>query len=654
MELTIDQALQKAVEAHKAGQVQEAHRLYSAILKAQPEHPDANHNMGLLAIRVNKTQEAVPFFKTALQANPSIAQFWLSYIDALIKQGLIDEARAVFKKAQENGAAGNAFKKLEYSLKSSLGAVTTTSASDLQLKPPKELLNELTSLYNNNQFTDVLEKARAVIEQFPDAFSAWILLAGAAAQVGRQDEAILAFQKVISLKPDYADAYFNIGVILKSQGKLDEAIEAYGKAIAIQSDHAKAYNNMGIVFKELGKLDDAIEAYSKAISFQPNYAIACNNKGNVLKAQGNHDQALAAYNKALKISPDYAEALINKATLLYEQGRLDEAIKIFNKSLSIKPHLAEAYNKIGIVLKDQGKIEEAAQAYRQALEINPDFDEARTNLAILLFDRKKYREASKLFSMDKSIRSQTFLLKCFYELDEKTKFYEQLNYLIKSGENNSVIGSLISRAEIRYGLKKHNPFCNNPFKYVLKKDLTKACNFKKLFKDNVTNVLSNDQVKYKAQGHLKNGIQTAGNIFHQVGSVTNLWQNIIRSELNNYKNHFSDSDEGFIKDWPSDFRIHGWLVSMKNGGELAPHIHDTGWITGSIYINVPPKSKNDSGNLVVANYDPKYEKGNSKDIKSIDVITGSLCLFPSSLLHYTIPFESKEDRIVLAFDVIPL
>jgi hypothetical protein len=28
-----------------------------------------------------------------------------------------------------------------------------------------------------------------------------------------------------------------------------------------------------------------------------------------------------------------------------------------------------------------------------------------------------------------------------------------------------------------------------------------------------------------------------------------------------------------------------------------------------------------------------------------------LCLFPSSLLHYTIPFESNQERIVLAFDV---
>jgi predicted Zn-dependent protease len=93
MELTLDQALQKGIEAHKAGKVQEADRYYTAILKANPKHPDANHNMGVLAVGVGKVEEALPFFKTALEANPSIAQFWLSYIDALIKLDRIADAK---------------------------------------------------------------------------------------------------------------------------------------------------------------------------------------------------------------------------------------------------------------------------------------------------------------------------------------------------------------------------------------------------------------------------------------------------------------------------------------------------------------------------------------------------------------------------------
>ena len=116
-ELTIDQALQKGVEAHKAGQVQEADRLYTAILKAQPKHPDANHNMGVLAVGVGKVQEALPFFKTALEANPATAQFWLSYIDALIKLDKLADAKAVLDQAKSKGAKGDGFDKLEQRLK---------------------------------------------------------------------------------------------------------------------------------------------------------------------------------------------------------------------------------------------------------------------------------------------------------------------------------------------------------------------------------------------------------------------------------------------------------------------------------------------------------------------------------------------------------
>ena len=76
MELTLDEALQKGVEAHKAGQIQEAERVYTVILKAQPNHPDANHNMGVLAVGVGKIQQALPFFKTALEAYSSAGQYW--------------------------------------------------------------------------------------------------------------------------------------------------------------------------------------------------------------------------------------------------------------------------------------------------------------------------------------------------------------------------------------------------------------------------------------------------------------------------------------------------------------------------------------------------------------------------------------------------
>ena len=62
MELTIEQALQQGIAAHKSGKLQDAERVYQAILQSQPKHPDANHNLGLLAVCVNKTEAALPLF----------------------------------------------------------------------------------------------------------------------------------------------------------------------------------------------------------------------------------------------------------------------------------------------------------------------------------------------------------------------------------------------------------------------------------------------------------------------------------------------------------------------------------------------------------------------------------------------------------------
>ena len=59
MEFTVDQTLQNGVAAHKSGKFQEAERLYRAILQEQPNHPHANHNLGVLAVAIGYTLEAL-------------------------------------------------------------------------------------------------------------------------------------------------------------------------------------------------------------------------------------------------------------------------------------------------------------------------------------------------------------------------------------------------------------------------------------------------------------------------------------------------------------------------------------------------------------------------------------------------------------------
>ena len=115
--LTVQQALQRGIEAHQAGNLQEADKYYTAILQVQPNHPDANHNMGVLAVRVGKVEQSLPFFEKALEANHTIQQFWISLIDALIQLKRYQEASSLLKQAQEKGHKGDIFSKLEARLR---------------------------------------------------------------------------------------------------------------------------------------------------------------------------------------------------------------------------------------------------------------------------------------------------------------------------------------------------------------------------------------------------------------------------------------------------------------------------------------------------------------------------------------------------------
>lgn len=305
---------------------------------------------------------------------------------------------------------------------------------------------------------------------------------------------------------------------------------------------------------------------------------------------------------------------------------------------------------MGNALEKQGRHKEALEAYNKATTIKPGFTEPLYNMALLLYELGQYKKAASLFRMNDSSQSQTWLLKCLYELDSQSHFYDQLDYLKNQGQVNAIIGSYSSRSKLKYGIDKGNPFCNEPLNYVLKINLAEKCNFKGVFVRGADKILSEGIVQIKPQDLILKGSQTAGNVFGQMGPFRKKIQDIIRKEVDNYRMYFKESNEGLINSWPPNYKLDGWIVKMKTGGAIKPHMHEQGWISGSVYINVPPKLKADSGNLVVC-VDSENDK--STHSKSIDVVTGSLCLFPSSLLHYTIPFEADEDRIVMAFDVVP-
>ena len=434
MELTLEQALKKGIEAHRTGKAEQADRYYTAILKTQPNHPDANHNMGVLAVGIGKTEAALPFFKKAIQVNPKSAQFWLSYIDALIKLEQMADAKTVFDQAKNNGAKGDGFDQIEQKL----------------CNPPSKQLQKLTNLYKNGMYQQLLEECEIAIKEYPKSYILYNILGLTNAVMGLIDASIKNYKTAIMINPHYAESFFNLGVVLQEHKMLKKAVEAYDNALNIRPDYVEALYNKGTAFKNLGLPEKAILSYQAALSIKPDYVEIYNNMGNVHKDLGETEKALELYEKALCTDPNYYEAHFNKGNALKNLGLPEKAILSYQKALFCHEN-ADVHHNMGNALKDLGRVKEAISSYERAINLQPNYSHAHRTLTTL----KKYSSFNAHFRQVKKLHNQKDLSdedKCnlSYAL---AKIYEDMGKIKLAFEHFAAANSLRKRT-LKYSVHK--------------------------------------------------------------------------------------------------------------------------------------------------------------------------------------------------------
>ena len=360
MELTLTEAVKKGIEAQRAGKVQEADSYYTAILKVQPKHPEANHNLGLLALGIGKAQESLRFFETALEVDPKKAQFWLSYIRALIELDRSVDAKEVFANAKNRGFKGESFDELEAKLaepnettasnqniKNSQYKILDTIKLDQALKLAKTKAKEGSKKEADFIYREILAKFpknkkaisgiralsrgsinKNLITQDPNRFQMKLLIN--LQFQGQFQKALSKASKLLREFPNSPELYNHIGIANKQLGKLDEAITAYKRAISIKANFAQAYLNMGIALAEQGIISEARVSFKKAIEYKSDYAQAMwNLSGNA----ENIIEAKSWIEKCLSVDPNYEVAKLTLCALDYYQGSKESFNSLLQSSL---------------------------------------------------------------------------------------------------------------------------------------------------------------------------------------------------------------------------------------------------------------------------------------------------------------------------------
>ena len=410
----LEKIFQQALGYHQSGLIEIAESLYRTILEVQPQHPDANHNLGVLAVQVKQAGAALPYLVAALQAQPDQQQYWLSYIDALIQADETETAKQALELGRQHGLKGADMEALAAQLDgraqtAQLIETTSQSApsqsntepvrkaiqpgkpafqstlhSGGRKTPAARKVQALMKLYSKGRLTEVEVLARSLTLRYPKDGFGWKVLGVVLQQQGRFGEALVPTQKGAELLPGDAEALSNQGILLKKQGRFAEAEASYRQALTIRPNCAESHSMLGIILQEQGRFSEAESSLNRALEIQPDSIAARFDLGIALHELGRFSEAEACFRRTLEINPHFVKAHGSLANVLKDLGRPTEAEASYRRLLEFEPDDAKTHCNLGYILTGMGRLPEAEASLRQALQLQPDFTIAFNNLLFFL------------------------------------------------------------------------------------------------------------------------------------------------------------------------------------------------------------------------------------------------------------------------------
>jgi tetratricopeptide (TPR) repeat protein len=192
------------------GRNAEALDSFTESMRVRPR-PNTCCHIGLALQALNRSTEAIPFFRQALALNPNYTPARLSLADELLAEGK------------------NADAAIEY---------------------------------------------RKILQADPSYEPAHSNLAYALAAQGQIDEAITELQQAVVLQPSDASAHCNLGNLLAKQGKWDQAILEYRTALRFKGSSPEIHSNLGAVMAQQGHRQEAAQEFNEALRIDPNFSQA--------------------------------------------------------------------------------------------------------------------------------------------------------------------------------------------------------------------------------------------------------------------------------------------------------------------------------------------------------------------------------------------
>lgn len=379
---SVGEAMRDATDHQRAGRLEQAERIYRAVLAEDPAHATAAYKLALIWVRTGRAREALPILKAAFDADRENEAALINYAVALAGSGQAESARAVLVEARQRGHGGSAVDAALVQVERLLGSVDRAARGTGLNKYPGEpsvpALNALADLFRAARHSELEAAAHRLAEQYPlsarifhflgasrlarrrdaEALEALLrasrLVAGDAGilnllgvalyRLGRYEEARLHFEQSLASEPGNYDALVNASANAIAAGDSDGARRFAEMALAVRTDGVEAMLNLGNALIADGRGDEAAQLLRRAIALQPGSAVLYLNLGNVLVELGRDGEAVKVLQEALRLRPDHAPTHLNLGRALHNVGDAVSAQRHFRAASDLDPGLAEAHS----------------------------------------------------------------------------------------------------------------------------------------------------------------------------------------------------------------------------------------------------------------------------------------------------------------------
>ena len=516
---------------------------------------------------------------------------------------------------------------------------------------------------------------------------------------GRLDAAQECYGVALQLRGDYAEAHYNLGVLLEEMGRTDEALAEYRAAVVAQPRYARALTRIGVILEQQGAVTEALAELDQAVAASPHFFDAQYYRGGILSGLRRHEEALAALKRASSLRPDNFDAVLATANALRDAMRHDEALTEYWRALELQPERAATHEELNRLAWSTGRRDlylrsfayarqrfgsspdlyalEAAFRLRrdefvQAEELlwpaqahAPDRGDIHGLLARALAGQGRFEEAYAFF--DRAIAAEPQIMLHRHQLgftllrdgqaSEALRVFEQalvldpVNQLLLAGQalayrelDDSRYQTLVdlSRYVRTYQIAPPAGFADSgAFNRALAQELDAL---------HTTRVAPIDQP-------LRGGTQTSGQLFAAGTPLIQELRNAIREAVADYIRDLpQDPAHPMSLRNAADFDFIGsWSCRLGSQGYHTNHVHPMGWISSAYYARLPEDiddARQRPGWLKFGESNLALGQRDRPD-SFVQPAVGRLVLFPSFYWHGTTAFSDRNDRLGVAFDVVP-